>query len=109
MNRVSRMNFTFEVSPSSDRRCSPSSTNPCSWSKDRIDLLVENVVLVELKSVEQLTRIHESQLISYLRLSRCPIGLLINFNVPILRLGIRRLTRERPAGPPALPNLPRSL
>ena len=75
----------------------------------RIDLLVEKVVLVELKSVEQLTRIHESQLISYLRLSRCPIGLLINFNVPILRLGIRRLTRERPAGSPALPNLPRSL
>jgi len=75
----------------------------------RVDLLVEKAVLIELKSVEQLTRIHESQLISYLRLSGCPIGLLINFNVPILKRGIRRLTRERAADSPALPNLPRSL
>ena len=75
----------------------------------RVDLFVEKSVLVELKSVEQLTRIHESQLIAYLRLSGCPIGLLINFNVPILKSGIRRLTRERGSNPPALPNLPRSL
>jgi len=75
----------------------------------RVDLLVEKSVLVELKSVEQLARIHESQLIAYLRLSGCPIGLLINFNVPILKRGITRLTRERPSQPPALPNLPRSL
>jgi GxxExxY protein len=75
----------------------------------RVDLLVEKEVLVELKSVEQLARIHESQLIAYLRLSGCPIGLLINFNVPILRRGIRRLTRERATQPLALPNLPRSL
>ncbi len=56
----------------------------------RIDLLVNDRVLVELKSVERLSTIHESQLLTYLRLSRTRVGLLINFNVPILRKGILR-------------------
>jgi GxxExxY protein len=47
----------------------------------RIDLLVEKTVIVELKAVDELTPIHEAQLLSYLKLSGCPIGLLINFNV----------------------------
>ena len=57
----------------------------------RIDLLVENSIVVELKTVEKLAPIHEAQLLSYLRLSGCNLGLLINFNVRMLRDGIRRL------------------
>ena len=57
----------------------------------RIDLLVENAVIVELKSVDRLEPIHEAQLLSYLKLSDCNVGLLINFNVKLLRNGIRRM------------------
>ena len=57
----------------------------------RIDLLVENSVIVELKAVERILPIHEAQLISYLKLSDKKVGLLINFNVKLLRDGIRRL------------------
>jgi GxxExxY protein len=56
----------------------------------RIDLVVDNRVLVELKSVESLSAIYESQLLTYLRLSGIRVGLLINFNVPVLRKGIVR-------------------
>jgi len=56
----------------------------------RIDVVVDNRVIVELKSVECLSAIHQSQLLTYLRLSRIRVGLLINFNVPILRKGILR-------------------
>jgi GxxExxY protein len=57
----------------------------------RIDLLVEDQVVVELKTVERLEPIHEAQLLSYLKLSGCKVGLLINFNVKVLKNGIRRL------------------
>jgi GxxExxY protein len=60
----------------------------------RIDLLVENSVIVELKAVEKLEAIHEAQLLSYLKLSGVPIGLLLNFNVIELRRGIRRLVNN---------------
>lgn len=56
----------------------------------RIDVLVADLVIVELKSVEALAPIHEAQLLTYLRLSGKPIGLLINFNVPVLKDGIKR-------------------
>ena len=56
----------------------------------RMDLLVENSVVVELKSVERLMPIHDAQLLTYLRLANKTVGLLINFNVPILKQGIRR-------------------
>lgn len=56
----------------------------------RIDLLVEHAVIVELKAVEELAPIHEAQLLSYLKLSGCPVGLLINFNVRQLTQGIKR-------------------
>jgi GxxExxY protein len=56
----------------------------------RIDLLVEGAVVVELKSVEGLLPVHEAQLITYLRLSGLRVGLLINFNVPVLKDGIVR-------------------
>ena len=57
---------------------------------NRIDLIVEEKVLLELKTVEKLIPIHEAQLLGYLKLGRCQIGLLINFNVQLLKSGIRR-------------------
>jgi GxxExxY protein len=57
----------------------------------RMDLLVEQSVVVEVKSVEALAPIHEAQTLSYLRLSGCKLALLINFNVTVLKDGIRRL------------------
>ena len=56
----------------------------------RIDILVENQIVVELKSVEELLPIHTAQLLTYLRLSERPLGFLINFNVINLQKGIRR-------------------
>ncbi len=56
----------------------------------RIDLMVAGCVVVEIKSVEALAPIHEAQVISYLKLSGCKVGLLINFNVCVLKDGIRR-------------------
>lgn len=57
----------------------------------RVDFIVENCVIVEIKCVEKLLPVHTAQLLSYLRLSGYRLGLLINFNVPHLRHGIRRL------------------
>jgi GxxExxY protein len=56
----------------------------------RIDLLVEQKVIVELKAVEKIAPVHEAQVLSYLRLSGCKVGLLLNFNVKLLKTGIRR-------------------
>lgn len=56
----------------------------------RADLLIEESVLVELKSVEKLTRIHEAQILNYLKLSNIKLGFLINFNVPLLKDGFKR-------------------
>jgi GxxExxY protein len=61
----------------------------------RIDLLVNSLVLVELKSVDALAPIHEAQIITYLKLSGCTIGLLINFNVLVLKDGIRRFVNGK--------------
>ena len=57
----------------------------------RVDLLVENKVVVELKSVDQLNDVHTAQVLTYLKLTNCRIGLLINFNVSKLTNGIKRL------------------
>ena len=57
----------------------------------RLDLLVEGRIIVELKAVESPAPIHEAQLISYLKATRLRLGLLINFHVPLLRDGIRRI------------------
>ena len=59
----------------------------------RIDLLVERSLIVELKSVQALDDLHTAQLLTYLRLYCRPLGLLINFNVPHLRSGIRRVVQ----------------
>ena len=56
----------------------------------RLDLLVHDAVVVEIKAVEALQPIHEAQLLTYLKLGGWKVGLLINFNVPILKNGIRR-------------------
>ena len=61
----------------------------------RLDLLVENSVVVELKSVERLEPIHQAQLLSYLKLSGYELGLLINFNVRMLKQGIKRLINDQ--------------
>ena len=58
----------------------------------RIDLLVEDLVIIELKSVEKVQPVHAKQLLTYLRLSNKPLGLLINFNVPMLKDGITRIS-----------------
>jgi GxxExxY protein len=57
----------------------------------RIDLLVEGQVVVELKTVAQLHPVHFAQMMTYLKLSTCQVGLLINFNVTVLKYGIRRV------------------
>jgi GxxExxY protein len=58
--------------------------------KYRLDLLVQTTVIVELKTVEHVLPIHEAQLLTYLRLLRKPVGLIVNFNVPALKHGIVR-------------------
>jgi GxxExxY protein len=60
----------------------------------RLDFVVENTVVVELKAVEGLQPIHNAQLLTYLKLGGWPIGLLINFNVPVLTKGIKRLVHN---------------
>jgi GxxExxY protein len=57
----------------------------------RLDLLVADAVVVEVKSVETLLPIHEAQLLTYMRLGGWKVGLLINFNVPLLKRGIKRM------------------
>ena len=57
----------------------------------RLDLVIEDRVIVEIKSISNVAPIHIAQLLSYLRLSACKVGLLINFNVKMLKDGIRRL------------------
>lgn len=56
----------------------------------RVDLIVENQVVVELKTTKSILPVHEAQLLTYLRLTELSVGLIINFNVPVLKQGIRR-------------------
>ena len=60
----------------------------------RIDLLVENKVIIEIKSVEALNNVHMAQIITYLKLSGCKLGFLINFNVALIKDGIRRVVNH---------------
>ncbi len=62
----------------------------------RLDLLVEDTIVVELKSVEEVRPVHKKQLLTYLRLARKPFGLLINFNEPLLLDGIVRIINAPP-------------
>ena len=75
----------------------------------RIDLLVADLVVVEAKAVERLEKIHEARLLTYLRLGGWKVGLLINFNVPVLKDGIKRRVlglQEPPQSPPSSPSPP---
>jgi GxxExxY protein len=60
----------------------------------RLDLVVEQKLVIELKAVESLLPIHEAQLLTYLKLSGLTLGLLINFNVPVLKSGIKRIVNN---------------
>lgn len=60
----------------------------------RIDLLVEKKVIIELKTVDNLIDVHEAQILTYLKLSNLKLGLLINFNVKLLKHGIRRFVNN---------------
>jgi GxxExxY protein len=60
----------------------------------RLDILVSKKVIVELKAVENILPVHEAQLLSYLRLTGLKLGLLINFHVPVLKTGIRRVVNR---------------
>jgi GxxExxY protein len=62
----------------------------------KIDLLVDDRIVVELKSIEQLLPVHGAQLLTYLRLTGKQLGLLINFNVPVLHNGVQRVVRRLP-------------
>ena len=62
----------------------------------RLDLLVENTIVVELKSVEAVLPVHKAQLLSYLRLTKRQLGLLINFNTPQLKNGVYRVVNSHP-------------
>ncbi|KIC00377.1 GxxExxY protein [Flavobacterium sp. KMS] len=57
----------------------------------RADLIVENKVILEIKSIEQISNVHPKQVLTYLRITKMKLGLLINFNVPIIKLGITRV------------------
>jgi GxxExxY protein len=63
----------------------------------RLDLLVEDTIIVELKSVDKVQDIHKKQLLTYLRLAKMPLGLLINFNEAMLKDGITRIINRPPA------------
>ncbi len=60
----------------------------------RLDLVVEGKVIVELKTVDQLAPIHDAQFLTYLKLSGLTVGLLINFNVPVLKDGLKRIANK---------------
>ncbi len=60
----------------------------------RVDLMVEKKVIIEVKAVEAITDVHMAQVLTYLKLSGCKLGLLINFNVTLLKNGIRRIANQ---------------
>lgn len=63
----------------------------------RLDIVVNECVIVEIKAVEKLTTVHEAQLLSYLRLLNCRVGLLLNFHCTMLKNGIRRIVNDFPS------------
>ena len=69
----------------------------------RLDLVVAGELIVELKAVQALDPLHLAQLLTYLKLAAKPVGLLINFNVPLLKLGVRRVVHCLASAPSAPP------
>jgi GxxExxY protein len=68
----------------------------------RVDLLVEGLVIVEVKAIEAVLGVHKAQVLTYLRLTGLQAGLLLNFHVPLMRDGISRLSISHPSTPPRL-------
>ena len=66
-------------------------TTECAY---RVDLVVDGSVIVEVKCVDKLAPIHRAQMLTYLKLTECPLGLLINFNVTVLKDGVRRVANN---------------
>ena len=60
----------------------------------RMDIVVENLVIVELKAAERIIPVHEAQLLSYLKLARLRVGLLLNFHTPVLKSGLKRIVNN---------------
>lgn len=60
----------------------------------RVDIMVENKVVIEIKAVEALNDVHLAQVLTYLKLSNCKLGMLINFNVALIKNGIRRVVNN---------------
>jgi len=60
----------------------------------RVDIIVENKVIIEIKSVEALNDVHLAQILTYLKLSDCKLGMLINFNVTLIKNGIKRVVNN---------------
>ena len=60
----------------------------------RIDVLVEKSIILELKAIDKIVAIHKAQLLTYLKLSNISLGLILNFNVPVMRDGIVRVVNE---------------
>lgn len=69
----------------------------------RLDLVVNDLVIVELKAVDELTKVHEAQMLSYLKFSGCPVGLLLNFNVRLMKDGIKRYAMYQNLAKPGAP------
>jgi GxxExxY protein len=76
----------------------------------RLDLVVENAIVVEIKAIDALLPIHNAQLLTYLKSSGHQVGLLINFNVPVLKKGLKRIVNRyagpRPSAQPSAPSAP---
>lgn len=83
---LDRLGITHDV-----ERVVPISFRGVTVCSHRLDLVVENQVILELKAVERLAPVHLAQALSYLRATSMPVALLINFNVPVLKAGIRRV------------------
>ncbi len=99
MKTVSAMSWRFGESILKNKNQFRWSTKEQNWKCGfRLDLLVEGEVVVELKSVDGLGPIHEAIILTYLRLSGRSIGLLINFNVPVLKDGVRRFMMPKESG-----------
>ena len=60
----------------------------------RVDIIIENKVIIEIKSVEALNDVHLAQVLTYLKLSDCKLGMLINFNVTLIKNGIKRIVND---------------
>jgi GxxExxY protein len=61
-----------------------------------LDMLIDDTVIIEIKAIENLQPLHQAQLLTYMRLQKAPLGYLINFNVPLLKMGFRRMVLNFP-------------